>query len=99
MPDTGAMEDCKIIFFGRTIEFVNGFAANDPESTKQIWEISLKKFANVETKIMIINSRIDRPDRSRQLGQALPSWEPADRYILIGTGSHFIVKYAVKVRL
>ena len=95
-PDMGAMSDLALNFFGRRIYFVNGFAANDPESTGMIWNMALDKHPDVQVRIMIINSRIDRPDRSRQLGEALVRWPRADRYILIGTGSHFLVRYAVK---
>ena len=95
-PDMGAMSDLKLNFFGRRIHFVNGFAANDPESTGMIWHMALDKHPDVQGRIMIINSRIDRPDRSRQLGEAMVRWPRADRYILIGTGSHFLVRYAVK---
>jgi poly-gamma-glutamate synthase PgsB/CapB len=95
-PDMGAMSDLQLNFFGRRIYFVNGFAANDPESTGMIWNMALNSHPDVQVRIMIINSRIDRPDRSRQLGEALVRWPLADRYILIGTGSHFLVRYAVK---
>lgn len=95
-PDPGAMSDMKLNFFGRRIHFINGFAANDPESTGMIWRMSLEKHPDAERRIMIINSRIDRPDRSRQIGEALAAWPRADRYILIGSGSHFLVRYALK---
>jgi poly-gamma-glutamate synthase PgsB/CapB len=95
-PDMGAMSDLKLNFFGRRIHFVNGFAANDPESTGMIWNMALDNHPDVQVRIMIINSRIDRPDRSRQLGEALVRWPRADRYVLIGTGSHFLVRYAVR---
>lgn len=95
-PDTGAMSDMKLDFFGRRIHFINGFAANDPESTGMIWRMSLEKHPDVQRRVMIINCRIDRPDRSRQIGEALARWERADRYILIGSGSYFLVRYAVR---
>ena len=34
-PDPGAMTEADVEFFGRRIVFVNGFAANDPESTRK----------------------------------------------------------------
>lgn len=95
-PDAGAMSDLKIDFFGRDIYFVNGFAANDPESTGMIWRMAMDRHPNVQRRIIIINCRIDRPDRSRQIGEALAAWTHADRYILIGSGSYFLVRYAVK---
>ena len=98
-PDPGALCDMKLNFFGRGIHFINGFAANDPESTEMIWRMSLDRHPDAERRIMIINSRIDRPDRSRQIGEALARWPRADRYILIGSGSYFLVRYAVKAGL
>ncbi len=92
-PDAGAMNHCRINFFGRRIYFLNAFAANDPESTERLWEEACLEHQNVDRKIMIINNRLDRPDRSRQLGLAIPLWTKADRYILIGNGSFFLLKY------
>jgi len=94
--DPGALGDHRINFFGKTIHFVNDFAANDPESPELIWELSLRKHGDVDTRIMVINSRFDRPDRSKQFGTVLSRWPRADKYILIGAGSFFLVKYAIK---
>ena len=82
-------------FFGREILFINGFAANDPESSEQIWRMALEKYHHLDRKIMIINARDDRPDRSKQIGEALINWPPADRYLLIGTGGYVLFKKAV----
>ena len=41
-PDPGALTEYRLDFFGRNIVFVNGFAANDPESTETIWNYALK---------------------------------------------------------
>lgn len=95
-PDPGAMSEYKIKFFGRKIMFVNGFAANDPESSERIWRMTLDKHRNVEKKIMVLNTRLDRPDRSKQLGQSLQQWPPADRYVLMGTGIYVLFRYAVE---
>ncbi|HOO71463.1 MAG TPA: poly-gamma-glutamate synthase PgsB [Spirochaetota bacterium] len=95
-PDPGAMRDLKIKFFGKTVYFINGFAANDPESTGQIWQIALNSHPDIHNTIMVINCRLDRPDRSRQIGLALHDWPRPDKYILIGSGSYFLVKYAIK---
>jgi gamma-polyglutamate synthase len=94
-PDPGVMKELNVDFFGRDITFINGFAANDPESSERIWRMALDKYHHVKRKIMVINARADRPDRSKQLGEALASWPPADRYILIGSGVYIIFKRAV----
>ncbi len=94
-PDPGAMREFEIDFFGRKIIFVNGFAANDPESSEQIWRMALEKHKHVKRRLMVLNARADRPDRSRQLGEVLGNWPQADRYILIGSGVYVLFRKAV----
>jgi poly-gamma-glutamate synthase PgsB/CapB len=94
-PDIGAMAELAIHFFGRHLVFVNGFAANDPESTERIWRMALDRHPDKERRIMVVNTRADRPDRSKQLGEAIPEWPEADSYVVIGTGTYFLVKAAV----
>lgn len=96
VPDPGAMTAHHMDFFGRQINFVNGFAANDPESTERIWNMALERYPHVAKKIAIFNCRADRADRSRQLAQAIINWQPADHYLLTGTGTWLFARYAVK---
>jgi poly-gamma-glutamate synthase PgsB/CapB len=98
-PDPGAMTAHEMNFFGREINFVNGFAANDPQSTERIWRLALERYADVEKRIAIFNCRADRPDRSRQLGTVVANWPLADHYLLIGSGTYIFAKYAVKAGL
>jgi poly-gamma-glutamate synthase PgsB/CapB len=93
--DPGVMSEYHIDFFGRKIVFVNGFAANDPESSERIWKMALDKHPNVNRKIMVLNARADRPDRSKQLGEALVKWPLADRYVLMGSGVYGLFRTAV----
>jgi poly-gamma-glutamate synthase PgsB/CapB len=95
-PDPGAMTVHEIDFFGRQLFFINGFAANDPESTERIWRMALERYPDVDQKIAIFNCRGDRPDRSKQLGQAIASWPHADRYLLIGSGTYIFAREATK---
>lgn len=95
-PDPGAMTSYDMDFFGRQLHFVNGFAANDPESTLRIWQMALDRYENAEKKIAIFNCRADRPDRSRQLGEVIGQWPPADHYVLMGTGTYIFAKAAIK---
>ncbi|HYO24871.1 MAG TPA: poly-gamma-glutamate synthase PgsB [Lacipirellulaceae bacterium] len=98
-PDPGAMTAHEMNFFNREINFVNGFAANDPQSTELIWNLARERYADVEKRIAIFNCREDRPDRSRQLGSLIVNWAPADHYLLIGSGTYIFAKYAVKAGL
>jgi len=95
-PDPGAMSTHEMDFFGRQIFFVNGFAANDPESTLQIWNMALERYPDVEKRIAVFNCRADRPDRSQQLGSAIASWPAADAYLLIGSGTYIFARSAIK---
>lgn len=95
-PDPGVMTTCRVDFFGRQVFFVNGFAANDPESTQRIWRMAIDQFPQVEKKIAIFNCRIDRPDRSQQLGAACANWPAADHYVLIGTGTYIFARAAAR---
>lgn len=95
-PDPGAMTTHEIDFFGRRMFFVNGFAANDPESTERIWKMALDRYPDVDRRIAIFNCRGDRPDRSKQLGEAIASWPEADRYLLIGTGTYLFARAATR---
>ncbi|HEY6565034.1 MAG TPA: poly-gamma-glutamate synthase PgsB [Pirellulaceae bacterium] len=95
-PDPGAMTEAELDFFGRKIWFVNGFAANDPESTERIWRMALERHTDVHKRIAIFNCRGDRPDRSRQLAEVVANWPLADHYVLIGSGTYIFAKYATK---
>jgi len=93
-PDPGAMTDCELDYFGRQIHFVNGFAANDPESTERVWNMALDRYPHVERRIAVFNCRADRADRSQQLGQACANWHPADVYVLVGSGTYLFARVA-----
>jgi poly-gamma-glutamate synthase PgsB/CapB len=98
-PDPGVMTTHELDFHGRRIVFVNGFAANDPESTRRIWEMAIARFPDVERRIALVNCRADRPGRSQQLGEACPDWLPADHYVLIGSGTYIFARAAADAGL
>ena len=95
-PDPGAMLDHELDFFGRRVVLVNAFAANDPESTEHLWRMALDRYPELIRRVAVFNCRADRADRSRQLGQALAAWPAADRVVLIGSGTHFFTRAAVR---
>lgn len=95
IPDPGAMTISHLRFFGRHIYFVNAFAANDPESSEQLYHMAIDRHPDLEKRILIFNCRTDRPDRSRQLGEACVRWPAADNYLLMGSGTYFLVRAAV----
>lgn len=93
-PDTGAKFVMRLSFFGRDILFVNGFAANDPESSTELWRDAIENHGHQRTRIALINCRADRPERSRQLGQAVADWPDVDQVIAMGTGTAMFVRAA-----
>jgi len=94
--DIGALHEFSLNYFGRQLILINGFAANDPESTEMIWDIALSRHAEADKKVMIINCRADRPDRSRQMGECIAEWAPADYYVVIGSGVYPFMKGALE---
>ena len=67
-PDPGVMRIYRVRDGGKTFQFASAFAANDPESLRMIWE-EIKDRA--PRKIVLMNCRRDRPERSIQLGELL----------------------------
>ena len=95
-PDPGAMTEAEVEFFGRKIVFVNGFAANDPISTRYIWEQSLRRHRDLKRRVAVFNCRSDRADRSEQLAESYAGWTQADEDVLLGTGQYIFARAAVK---
>lgn len=95
-PEAGAMQVLHVNYFDRDIVFVNAFAANDPESTGRIWEKMVDKYGSERKKILLINCRADRPNRSQQTADAVLDWPKADHYLMMGSGTLIFVRQAVK---
>ena len=95
-PDPGVLTEHQLDFFGRRIVFLNGFAANDPESTERLWNMAIERYPRHQRRLAVFNCRHDRPERSVQLARAAAKWKPADRYILIGSGTYLFATHAVK---
>jgi poly-gamma-glutamate synthase PgsB/CapB len=98
-PDPGALTEVEVDFFGRRIIFVNGFAANDPQSTEMIWNMARERHPDVERTIAVFNLRGDRPSRTAQLARDVRFWHEADRVVLMGTGAYLFARMASKVGL
>ncbi len=98
-PDPGVMTTHALDLFSGRIVFVNAFAANDPESTELNWRLAINRFGDMSQRIAVFNCREDRPDRSVQLAEACTHWQPADHYVLIGTGTHIFSRHAIDAGL
>jgi poly-gamma-glutamate synthase PgsB/CapB len=83
-PDVGALTIHRFRDGGKEIEFVNGFAANDPESTAAIWRVIVPGTDRSRKVIGIVSMRADRHDRARQYGRMIGEALKADHFILTG---------------
>lgn len=93
-PDPGALLTWRAQVQGQRITLINGFAANDPESTGQVWELASAWAGPRAKRIALFNCRADRADRSHQLGEAVVKWPLADHYVIVGTGTQFFLHAA-----
>ncbi len=97
--DPGVMRLFHVCEADQQMVFVNGFAANDPESTGHSWNTLVQRYETVERRIALFNCRDDRADRSMQLAEACVRWHPADHYVLSGTGTEVFAKQAIRCGL
>lgn len=97
-PEPGATQVCRLMFHGRELIFVNAFAANDPESTRSIWERVTGRYGPEDgyQRIAVVNCRADRPQRSHQIAIAAADWSETDHFIVIGTGTIIFLREALK---
>ena len=72
--------------------FINGFAANDPESTGQNWHLAIDRFPELKQRIAVFNCRADRPERSIQLAESCLKWQPADHYVVMGSATRALCR-------
>lgn len=80
-PDPGALQIREI---GRGAVFVNGFAANDPASSLEIWEIVKDMGLPTEDPIVVMNCRPDRVDRTQQFVKDFLPYIPNATLLVIG---------------
>ncbi|MBI65092.1 MAG: poly-gamma-glutamate synthase PgsB [Candidatus Marinimicrobia bacterium] len=64
-PDPGALFIFKLSYKNNCNNFISGFAANDPESTKMVWDLIDQRFDG--KKCVFLNTRDDRRYRTLQL--------------------------------
>jgi poly-gamma-glutamate synthase PgsB/CapB len=89
-PDPGALRVHMVHQAGRELELVNALAANDPDSIGMIWK--LVKDRDHE-KLVLVNCRSDRPDRSRQMADLVCGFA-AHRYVATGGGTRVFLRRA-----
>ncbi len=95
-PDMGALRIMRLAFFAKRIDFVNAFAANDPQSTRVIWDRILQLYSGERSRVVILNCRADRGQRSAQLGEILPGLSGLHRLVLCGTGTRMALEACLR---
>src|SRR6266481_4855750 len=99
IPDPGVLRVFTISQSGRRIEFVNAFAANDPDSYAVIWRL-LKPFMTPGKKVvLIVNCRKDRIQRTESLADLIAGEIPADHFILVGEHTTVLEHRAIALGL
>ena len=93
--DAGALRIMTLSEQGKTLRFVNALAANDPESTTILFQRTVLDSGPPGRLIVLVNSRKDRPLRSRQLGRLLPTFG-AHYHLLIGDDSESVMTEALR---
>lgn len=81
-PDPGAM---RWRWLSECVCFVNGFAANDPQSALAIWRRAVELGIAGQKLLVIINCRADRMDRTRQFVHDVLPHLPIDLLVATGT--------------
>lgn len=92
LPDPGAMRIYSIETGQGTLELVNTLAANDPDSIQKLWSMVSTR---AERRVVLVNCRRDRIDRSRQLAELVTHF-PALVYIATGGLTRFFLRKAVE---
>lgn len=94
-PDPGVMRRYKLHIQDKTIEFINAFAANDPDSFLMIWDMLKIHHQPDTTLIVLVNSRKDRIQRAEQLGEFISTKLSADYYVITGEYTKPLVAKAI----
>jgi len=83
-PDPGVLRIYRIQHYEKKIEFVNAFAANDPDSYIVIWDLLKSRFTKNKKVLVIANCRSDRIQRTESLAELIAKSIHADHFILAG---------------
>ena len=84
IPDPGALTVTKLSINNSSIDFVNAFAANDPQSTLKTWNIIFEYIKGSRKTAVFLNTRPDRQVRTQQLLDLVFSSMKADHVIVRG---------------
>jgi len=92
-PDAGALRLSVVKEDGKEVRFINALAANDPESTLEIWQKVRAVYTDPGTVIVLLNTRADRFDRSVHLLEMISNHIKYDYLVSIGEKVHMLSFY------
>lgn len=99
-PDPGVLRRHVVTVGNKRVEFINAFAANDPDSTLLIWQrLGLERPRPGTQRMVLANCRPDRIQRSDQLAEFVARRVNADIVILSGEGTDLVGYRAVRYGL
>jgi poly-gamma-glutamate synthase PgsB/CapB len=99
-PDPGVLRRYSVRSGEKEVEFVNAFAANDPDSTLLIWQrLGLARREPGRTRIVLANCRPDRIQRSGQIAELIARRLDADVAVLAGEGTALVAFQAAQLGL
>jgi gamma-polyglutamate synthase len=95
--DSGALNKYTVDLHDKKINFYNGFAANDPQSTLMIWRKLLNDNELKGSRFILLNTRQDRLDRAKQLAEMVgkETSDEADFLVLIGQSTDVVENMSV----
>ena len=94
IPDPGALFIFKLFYKNNCNNFISGFAANDPESTKMVWDLIDQRYDG--KKCIFLNTRDDRRYRTLQLLDLVLKDIRPDMFIVRADNiSNLLLKYDV----
>ncbi len=93
LPDSGVMRIWTVADRGKIMEVVNTLAANDPDSIDMLWRLTQGR---CPSRIVLVNCRKDRADRSRQLAELVAKWEK-DFVVVTGGLTRAFLRRATEV--
>lgn len=97
-PDPGVLRRWVATVGHKQVEFINAFAANDPDSTKLIWNrLGLDESKPGVKRMVLANLRADRVHRSSQMAELVARGLSNDHILLSGEGTALVMFQAAQM--
>ncbi len=91
-PDPGALRVYPLTSSYGSYCLVNAFAANEPESSLDIWNVVREEYAESAQPVILMNCRPDRVDRTRQFVNDFFPLIPNATLVVVGENTHEVTK-------